>query len=395
VSYLSGGVDSSVVVALATDQRRRDGASPIPTFTIRVRSPEFDEAREALLVARHIGARPVVVDCGRAEVLQTYPELIRAAEGPVIDTSCAALLLLAREVHRQGYKVALTGEGADEWLAGYPWFKVDRLLGFLDVVPGLRLSQLARRAFLWLNGAPKVNWALVRKVHEVAGGHNAWMDFYGLVSMNKLRFFSPPMLEAVAEHNGYADLGIPQERVRRWHPLNRALYLGMRVHLPGHLLNAKGDRVAMHSSVETRYPFLDEDVFDYLAPVHPRWKLRGFEEKYLLRRLAERWLPASIARRRKAMFRAPLDSFFGAGALPPFIDQLLSDESLRRAGYFDAQAVRHWRDRLPGLRAGSSQRTSVEMGLVGVLATQLWHHTFIDGGLAELPSRAARAVAVA
>src|SRR5204863_8743931 len=123
-------------------------------------------------------------------------------------------------------------------------FKLDRLLGFLDVVPGLRLSQLARRAFLWLNGA-KVNWALVRKVHEVAGGHNAWMDFYGLVSLNKLRFFSPSMLEAVAEHNGYADLGIPQERVRRWHPLNRALYLGMRVHLPGHLLNAKGDRVAM------------------------------------------------------------------------------------------------------------------------------------------------------
>ena len=60
-------------------------------------------------------------------------------------------------------------------------------------------------------------------------------------------------------------------------------------------INAKGDRVAMHSSVETRYPFLDEDVFAYLAPLHPRWKLRGFKEKYLLRRLAERWLPASIA----------------------------------------------------------------------------------------------------
>ena len=59
-----------------------------------------------------------MVDCGRAEVLQTYPELIRAAEAPVIDTACAALLMLAREVHRHGYKVALTGEGADEWLAG-------------------------------------------------------------------------------------------------------------------------------------------------------------------------------------------------------------------------------------------------------------------------------------
>src|SRR5205814_4089436 len=111
----------------------------------------------------------------------------------------------------------------------------------------------------------------------------------------------------------------------------------------------------MHSSVETRYPFLDEDVFDYLAQIHPRWKLRGFTEKYLLRRLAERWLPASIARRRKVMFRAPLDSFFSpAGAtlpMPPFIDQLLSEESLRRTGYFDVAAVRHWRARVHRLRA--------------------------------------------
>ncbi len=385
VSYLSGGVDSTTVAALAGHVRGK----PITTFTIRIDDPHLDETAEAAVAGRHIGSTPIVVNVGAAEVMNSYPELIAAAESPVIDTSCTALLLLARAVHAHGYKVALTGEGADEWLAGYPWFKVDRLLGFLDMVPGLHLSQLARRAFLWLNGAPKMNWGLVRKVHEVAGGHSAWMDFYSLVSLNKLRFFSPAVLEAVAEHNSYADLGINAGRIRRWHPLNRALYFGMRIHLPGHLLNAKGDRVAMHSSVETRYPFLDEDVFDYLAPVHPRWKLRGFEEKYLLRRLAERWLPASIARRRKLMFRAPLDSFFGAGVLPPFIDQLLSAESLRRAGYFDAEAVRHWRERLPGLRIGSGQRTSVEMGLVGVLATQLWHHTFIDGGLAELPSRAA------
>ena len=74
---------------------------------------------------------------GDEEVLQSYPELIRAAEAPVIDTSCTALLRLARSVHQHGYKVALTGEGSDEWLAGYPWFKIHRLLGMLDVVPGV------------------------------------------------------------------------------------------------------------------------------------------------------------------------------------------------------------------------------------------------------------------
>jgi asparagine synthase (glutamine-hydrolysing) len=143
----------------------------------------------------------------------------------------------------------------------------------------------------------------------------------------------------------------------------------------------------MHSSVETRYPFLDEDVFDYLAKIHPRWKLRGFTDKYLLRRLAERWLPRSIARRKKAMFRAPFDSFFPVGRAPAWVDQLLSDESLKKTGYFEPEAVRHWRERFRTLRAGSSQRTSVEMGLVGVLATQLWYQQYIDASLADLASR--------
>ncbi|MCC6418502.1 MAG: asparagine synthase (glutamine-hydrolyzing) [Gemmataceae bacterium] len=391
VSYLSGGVDSSTVVALASKVR----GSPIPTFTIRIDDPELDETNEAAVTARHVGTEPVVVRCGADEVLATYPRLIEAADSPVIDTSCAALLLLAEEVHARGYKVALTGEGADEWLAGYPWFKVDRLLGFLDIVPGLRLSGLVRRGFLWATGQPRFTRAYLRKVYAAVGGHNAWLDLYGLVGVNKLRFFSPWLRAELADRIPYEELDIPSERVTRWHPLNRALYYGIRIHLPGLLLNAKGDRVAMHSSVETRYPFLDEDVFDYLAPLHPRWKLRGFREKYLLRRLAERWLPAEVAYRRKAMFRAPFDSFFTAGGnVPAFVDQLLSEDSLRRTGYFDAGAVQYWRTRSQSLRAGSSKRVSVEMGLVGVLATQLWHHKFIDPSLADQPSAAARPSAV-
>jgi asparagine synthase (glutamine-hydrolysing) len=387
VSYLSGGVDSSLVVALATDQRKRDGTSAIPTFTIRVKSPEFDEAREALLVAKHIGARPVVVDCGRAEVLQTYPQLVRAAEGPVVDTACAALLLLAREVHAQGYKVALTGEGADEWLAGYPWYKAHKLLNWLDAVPGLSVGTLVRKAYLkWLR-APRVTWEMVRRNEVAVGGPNAWLDIYGMYSIAKLRLYSPQMWERLGDHVPYEDLQLNLERARRWHPLNRSLYVGARVMLPGLLLNAKGDRVAMNSSVETRYPFLDEDVFDFCATLPPEWKLRGLREKEILRHVAQRWLPKEIAWRRKAMFRAPSDGFhLTGGAETTFVDHLLSPESLRKTGYFDADAVTHWREAFKQLRYGSNQRTMIEMGLVGVVATQLWHHTYIDGSLCELPA---------
>jgi asparagine synthase (glutamine-hydrolysing) len=383
VSYLSGGVDSSTVVALASKVR----GSPIPSFTIRIKAPHLDETTEAGLVARHIGTEPVVVDCGPDEVLNTYPALVRAAEGPVVDTSCAALLLLAKEVHARGYKVALTGEGADEWLAGYPWHKVNRVLGCLDLLPGLPLSQLARRTLVRLTGAPRFPWAMTRRAQAAVGGHNGWLDVYGLMSMSKIRFFSPALRAELADHVPYEDLGLNRERLARWHPLNRELCLSARAHLAGLLLNAKGDRVAMHSSVETRYPFLDEEVFAFLARVPPRWKLRGLRDKVLLRRVAQRWLPPAIARRRKAMFRAPFDSFHLERA-PAFVEQLLSEESLRRTGYFDPRAVRHWRQAFRGLRRWGAQRTSVEMGLVGVLSTQLWHHTFLDGSLADLPSLA-------
>jgi asparagine synthase (glutamine-hydrolysing) len=383
VAYLSGGVDSSQVVALASRVLGR----PIPTFTIRILDPKLDEHSHAALVASHVGTEPVIVNCGAAEVLANYPTLIQAAEGPVIDTACAALLMLAREVHARGYKVALTGEGADEWLAGYPWYKTHRLFGLLDVVPGLPVSQMLRRAYLKLTGAPTFPWKLARQVQDLLGGHHAWMDIYGLMSMSKLRFYSRSMQEQLVGLNPYENLGLNVTRMHRWHPLNQALYLGIRIMLPGLLLNAKGDRVAMHSSVETRYPFLDEDVFAFLAGLHPRWKLRGLQDKYLLRLLAERWLPRQIAWRRKAMFRAPFDSFYQEPA-PAFVDQLLSDDALKKTGYFDPEAVRYWRQRFPRMRAGSLQRYSVEMGLVGVISTQLWHHAFIDGSLADLPSLA-------
>src|SRR5207237_596066 len=160
------------------------------------------------------------------------------------------------------------GEGADEWLAGYPWFKVDKLLSYLDVIPGLRLSQAARRGFLWLTGSPCFSRACVRKVHAAVCVQHGWLDMYGAVT----------------------------------------LY-----------------------------------------------------ERLLC--IAERWLPARVAWRRKAMFRAPFDSFFDAAgaSVPPYVEQLLSEESLRRTGYFDVAAVQHWRERFRSLRAGSSQRTSVEM----------------------------------
>ena len=380
-SYLSGGVDSSMIAALACHLK---GAA-INTYTIRVDSPELDELDAANLVARHIKTKPPIVQEFRDEdAINTYPELIRAAEAPVIDTSCAALLQLARRVHECGQKVVLTGEGADEWLVGYPWYKAAKAIGFLDILPGVRLSDLARRAYLRLNRVPQYPAEFRRGAEAAVGGPNAWIDSYGLLGLSKLRFYSGAMHEVRVNARPWEDLQMPLERARRWHPLNRGIWVAGRVTLAGHLLQGKGDRVSMHSSVEVRYPFLDEEVFAFLARLDPKWKLRGFRDKHLLRLLAERWLPPSVYQRQKVIFRAPLDSFH-MDPEPAYVGQLLSEESLKRTGYFDPAAVQHWRRAFRQMREGSLPRLSVEGGLAAVVATQLWHHLHIDPSLAELP----------
>lgn len=380
-AYLSGGLDSSMIVAMACKLK----GEAINTYTIRVDDPALDELSAANRTAKFIGTKPPIVqDFKASDALEIYPQLIHAAEAPVIDTSCAALLMLAKRVHSNGQKVVLTGEGADEWLAGYPWYKIARIMGALDMLPGLRLSNVARRGFLRLNKVPQYSPGFRDGLEKAVGGPNAWIDSYGVLALSKLRLYSGSMREVREQNHPWTTLGLDLDRAKQWDPLNRGLWVGARVTLAGHLLQAKGDRVAMHSSVEARYPFLDEDVFDFTAKLHPRWKLKGFRDKHLLRLVAERWLPKEIARRNKVIFRAPLDSFH-IDPEPKFVGELLSEESLRRTGYFDVAAVTHWRKAFRQMRVGSLPRLSMEMGLAAVVATQLWHHTFIDGTLAELP----------
>jgi asparagine synthase (glutamine-hydrolysing) len=380
VSYLSGGVDSGIVVAMASKAMGR----PIPSFTIRITDPALDETSRAMETARHVGCDPFVVDFGPNEAMNTYPQLVTAAESPVIDTSCAALLMLSKAVHDRGYKVVLTGEGSDEWLAGYPWHKIHKMTRFMDLLPGMPLSHKLRDAAMILGGGPRYPASQRASIRQSVGGHNGWLDFYGIVGLSKLRLFAPDMLELALDHNPYQDLELPTAKMNTYHPLNRELYLSGRAHLVGLLLNAKGDRIAMHNSVEARYPFLDEQVFRFIADIHPKYKLRRTTEKYLLRVMAERWLPKNIAWRQKAMFRAPFDSLYLENA-PPFVEQLLSEESIKKSGYFEHTKVQHWREKYKSLGRFNPARLSVEMGLIGVVSTQLWHHTYINPSLCELP----------
>ena len=376
VGYLSGGVDSAAVLAMASRIR----GEPLPSFTIGFDDPKLDETSKAMAAARHIGSSPTVVKTSARAISDIYPKLITAADCPVVDTSCAALWSLAGEVHRQGYKVALTGEGADEALAGYFWFKINKFQRMWDR-GSFRPSRPGSRKF---RNFMTQDQSLPELLHidTMIGGPHAQSEMYSLISNSRAKFYSQALKDQLGDFTAYEDLPLNTERMGRWHSLNRSLYLGYKVMLPGLLLNHKGDRVAMANGVETRYPFLDEDLIKLCARVHPRWKLKGVrQDKYLLRQAAARWLPKEIALRPKAMFRAPFASTFLDNA-PPYVSQLMSEESLRRTGYFDVDAVR---GQFTQERSGAGDKRFFSgMGLATVLATQLWHHLYLGGGLCEL-----------
>lgn len=378
VGYLSGGVDSAMVMQTASRVR----GAPVPSFTIRVVKKQFDETPEAMQAARAIGSPPTIVHCDSDVVTDVYPKLIAAADCPVIDTACGLLWCLAREVHDQGYKVALTGEGSDEAQAGYVFYKTNKIIRWLDFAgfrPSSVVSRLARKIV-----SPYVALSEFRRMDRLTGGAKAQSEMYSFVAQSRHKFYSDDLKQRLGTHVAYEDLTFDTDKIRRWHPLNQSLYFGYKVFLAGLLLNHKGDRVAMANSVETRYPFLDNDVLDLTTRVHPRWKLRGVRfDKYLLRQAAARYLPHEIALRPKAMFRAPFaESFFGDP--PPYVEQLMSEASLRKTGYFDVAAVRKQYEQYR-LAGGRSRRPFIEMGMTSVVATQLWHHLYLGGHLCELP----------
>jgi asparagine synthase (glutamine-hydrolysing) len=379
VGYLSGGVDSAYVLSTAASV----AGQPLPSFTLRLPDQTLDETDKALEAARAIGSHPTVVDAGAGIITDSYAALTTAAECPVLDTSCAALLALSREVRAQDYKVVLTGEGADEGFAGYLWFKIREMARRLDIGDAFRPSTaISRVARKW--AARDVTFAEFARIDTMIGGPHAQSLLYNLVSQSRHRYYSAEMKQELGTRIAYEDLGLDTERMARWHPLNRSLYLGYKVHLAGLLMTQKGDRIAMANSVETRYPFLDEDVIALAARMHPKWKLRRLlQDKYLLRRAAERRLPRDIAWRPKGMFRAPTAETFLVQP-PSFVRDLLSPESLARTGYFDVDAVA--RDcALVARGEGESLGAFTSLGLGGVVATQLWHHLYLGGNLCALP----------
>jgi asparagine synthase (glutamine-hydrolysing) len=380
-AYLSGGLDSSLTTALV----KRFTPAAVRTFSVTFDDPALDESGYQQEVARFLGTEHQSVRCGHADIAAVFPEVVRHAERPVLRTAPAPLYLLSGLVRQRGYKVVVTGEGADEVFGGYDIFKEAKVRRFWAAQPGSRLRPLLlRRLYPYLADLQAQPEAYRQAFFQVAADDRAdpflsHRPRWDLTSRLKL-FFAADVRAALQGYDPRDEVrALLPEDFGRWDALSRAQYLETAYLLPGYILSSQGDRVAMAHAVEGRFPFLDHRVAEFAWKMPPRLRMRGLQEKHILRRIADGLVPASVRERPKQPYRAPdARSFFGSPEAPvrcAYADELLSRERVHAGGVFDAAAVEKL---VHKARRGAAASARDNMALVGVLSTQLLIDQLID-----------------
>jgi len=379
-SFLSGGVDSSVVTALMA---RHAGGRKVSTYTVAIEPEDLrydiipDDARWARRVGELLDTdyHETVL---RPDVAALLPLLVRHLEMPVIDMAISSYLV-SRQA-RETLTVMLSGMGGDEVFAGYPRQAAMQLARWVaDPVPSAVRRPLMRSlAGALPGGRPGRFTALFRNTKKFA--RSAALDFEERY-LGFGTYFDGGMRRALyADHLREATRGLDPyrhhrryfERARSAAPLNRLLYVDLKTFLPCLNLDYT-DKTSMAATLEVRVPLLNHELVELAARMPPSLKLRGLRRKYILKRAAETMLPRDVVWRKKAGFGAPVRAWL-RGPLRPLVDELLSEEAVRRRGLFRPEAVRGV------VEANLSGREDYALHVLHLLTLEMWHREFIDRG---------------
>jgi asparagine synthase (glutamine-hydrolysing) len=385
-AYLSGGLDSAVVTGI---MKRKLAVDPLRTFAVTFDDPEFDESQHQLDVVSHLHTDHSQTQVSGSDIASSFPNVIWHSERPVVRTAPAPLLRLSEAVRDRGYKVVLTGEGADEVLGGYDIFKEAKIRAFWASQPeSVRRPLLLRRLYPYLNQVQAQSDAYLKAFFR--GDVGPVSPFYShlprwqLTSRLKV-LFSADVKAELASYDAYDELSdtLPTG-FDQWDLFSRAQYLEMAVLLPGYILSSQGDRMAMAHGVEGRFPFLDHRVVAFAARLPPSLKMKVLKEKYLLKLATRQLVPSAVRQRPKQPYRAPEASSFVTpdrrGRQEDYVEALLAPGRVSEDGIFDPSAVSRL---LSKARSGRMIGIKDNMGFLGVLSTQLVVDRFIR------PSRAA------
>lgn len=376
-SFLSGGIDSSGIVAM---MERHSNGRRISTYTVGIESEDLrydiipDDVRWARRVNEQLQTdyHEIMLEPSVADLL---PKLVYHMEEPPIDMAIPSYLVSSAA--RETLTVMLSGMGGDEVFAGYPRQMAMQIASAFDPVPSLLRRPLMKTVAGALpGGLPGKLTAPLRNAKKFA--RSAALDFedrylgYGTYFTNEMkqRLYSDEWRARTGEYDPYFTHRRYFARATGAAPLNQLLYVDLKTFLPClNLLTT--DKTSMAANLEVRVPFLNREMIEMAARMPPRLKLRGLKRKYILKRALEPVLSREVVWRKKAGFGAPIRSWL-RGPLRPLIADLLSEETVRRRGIFRPNQVKRILD------ANFSGREDYNLQVFQLLGLELWHQAFID-----------------
>ncbi len=340
--HLSGGLDSSSVAGILSAMT----SEPVHCFSIVFpqTGDEYDENLFATETTSHCGAVLHRIEVSQHDILHYLPEAVFHSEGLAVNGHLSCKYLLNKAIHEAGFKVAQTGEGADECLAGYPHLRKD-LFSMLPAEEKEALTSQLYQTNLAITGTEIAvgDTLSCDKMAERLGFVPSFLAAKASIGHKMYRLLHPDMLRSCDNYDFMDEMATHhriETKLRDVHPVNKSLYLWNKHALSNYILGTLGDGCEMSASVEGRLPFLDHKLFEYAAQLPMQMKIKNYiNEKYVLKEAARPYITDRIYRRQKHPFQAPpLTRYFSKSEYERIYDELTSD-SLMGTGIFNRTAV--------------------------------------------------------
>ncbi len=383
-AYLSGGIDSTVTTAFIHELEPRI----LNTFSIGFSDKNYDESVYQKEASSYFQTNHTSFSCTAEDIGKHFWDTVYFGEYPILRTAPVPMYLLSEKVRARNIKVVITGEGADEILAGYNIFKEAKIRRFWANEPGSAARPLLlKKLYPYLPAIRDAKNSALKLFFGYALSQTSSPYYSHLLrwhNTSRIRnYFNREFIDSISNYDWRHDLNkITNPEFEAFDDLAKAQYLEFKIFMSNYLLSSQGDRMAMGNSVEGRYPFLDHRVIEFASRLPERYKLNILNEKFILKKMMKDRIPDSIMNRNKQAYRAPVsDSFLGENA-PDFVMELLNIAALKSSGYFDPSLVAKLIDRFEN---GKMVSEIDQMALAGILSVQILHHMFIEGN--ELESK--------
>jgi len=364
-AFLSGGIDSSAVVAFMSRVMDR----PVTTFSVGFKGPNFfSELEDAHFVSNYFDTDHHEVMVTEEDLIDTLETLVYHYDEPFGDAAGLPTYLVS-SLARQYVKVVLTGEGSDELFGGYRRYSVERFAPSFLLIPSFVRKGILQRLINFMPRLRRTKKALAAmNVADPVERYGSWLLIFNHPLLENL--FHPDLIAELENYDPFWPYRIYYPRGNS-DPLNRILYVDQKTWLVDGYLE-KVDKASMAIGLEARVPFLDHLFVEFVAGIPSQYKIRGLIPKYILKKALRGILPERILRKRKHGFSVPTDPWF-RGKLRSYVQEILLDPKTLHRGLFKQKTIeRLFKDHLHG-------REVYDTHLWLLLNFELWHRRFMDG----------------